>query len=338
MTEQARASETPQVAVVGVGMWGRNHARNYAELGALAAIVDRDPDAAGRLASAHGVPVRTFEEVLGNPAIGAVAMALPPSQNLPLGRMALAAGKHLFVEKPMALTTPDAAELVEVAARHDRRLMVGHILQYHPAFLALRDLVRQGSLGRLLSLVSTRLDLGRIRREEDALWALAPHDVSMILGLVGEEPEAVEASGGYHTHPTIADTTGVDLRFPGGVRAEIRVSWLHPFKEQRLVVVGEDAIAVFDDREPWERKLVLYRHRIEDRSGVPFAIRAEPEPVAVEPGEPLRRECQHFLACCRTGERPTTDGEEGLRVLRVLERASASLAAGRPATGSDRTG
>ncbi|WP_375458740.1 Gfo/Idh/MocA family protein [uncultured Enterovirga sp.] len=327
MTERA-GQDGPKVAVVGVGMWGRNHARNYAEIGALAAIVDRDLEAAARLSAQHGVPVASFDEVLADPGISAVAMALPPSQNLSLGRRALEAGKHLFVEKPMAMTTGEAAELLAVAARHERRLMVGHILQYHPAFLVLLELVRAGTLGRLLSLVSTRLDLGRIRREEDALWALAPHDVSMILALVGEEPDAVTAQGGYHTHPTIADTAGVDLRFPSGVRAEIRVSWLHPFKEQRLVVVGERAMAVFDDREPWERKLVLYRHRIEDRGGMPFAERAEPEPVAVEPGEPLRRECLHFLDCVRTGARPTSDGEEGLRVLRVLERASASLSCG----------
>ncbi|MDB5592311.1 Gfo/Idh/MocA family oxidoreductase [Enterovirga sp.] len=322
-----RMAGNPGVAVVGVGMWGRNHARNYAEIGALAAVVDRDPEAAARVAAQHGRPARSFDEVLADPEIAGIVMALPPSQNLPLGRRALEAGKHLFVEKPMAMTTAEAGELLAVARRHDRRLMVGHILQYHPAFLALQGLVRDGTLGRLLSLTSTRLDLGRIRREEDALWALAPHDLSMILGLVGAEPEEVRAEGGYHTHATIADTAGVDLRFPGNVRAEIRVSWLHPFKEQRLVVVGEAAMAVFDDREPWDRKLVLYRHRLVDRAGVPFAERAEPEPVALEAGEPLRRECLHFLDAIRTGAEPVTNGEEGLRVLRVLERASASLAA-----------
>lgn len=316
----------PKVAVVGVGMWGRNHARNYAELGALAAVVDRNPAAASRLAEAHGVPARTLDEVLADPSVEGVVFALPPSQNLVLGQRVLEAGKHLFVEKPMTMTSREGEALCDLAERQGRRLMVGHILQYHPAFLALADLARAGVLGRVQALVSSRLDLGRIRREEDALWALAPHDVSMILALAGADPVGVTASGGYHTHPTIADTAHVALAFPGNVRAEIRASWLHPFKEQRLVVVGSGAMAVFDDREPWERKLVLYRHRVGETGGMPHAERAEPEPVALVQKEPLREECLHFLGTIRSGERPRTDGREGLRVLRVLERASEALA------------
>jgi UDP-2-acetamido-3-amino-2,3-dideoxy-glucuronate N-acetyltransferase len=225
----------------------------------------------------------------------------------------------------MTMTVAEGEELCRAADRLDRRLMVGHILQFHPAFIALRRLVEAGRFGRLLSLVSTRLDIGRIRREEDALWALAPHDVSMILALVGAEPETVTARGGYYTHPTIADFTDLHLAFPGGTEAEIRSSWLHPFKEQKLAVIGESGMAVFDDREPWERKLQLYPHRIVERNGVPFAERAEPEPVPVAQGEPLRQECLHFLDCVRTGARPVSDGWEGLRVLKVLERASAAL-------------
>lgn len=319
----------PRVAVVGVGMWGRNHARNYAELGALACVVDRDEAAAARIAGEHGVPVATLDAVLGDPSIEGVVFALPPSQNLPLGRRVMEVGKHLFVEKPLAMSTDDGDELCGVAERTGRRLMVGHILQYHPAFRTLAALAREGKLGPILSCVSSRLDIGRIRREEDALWALAPHDVSMILALIGREPVRVGATGGWHTHPTIADTTHVTLGFDGGAEAEIRVSWLHPFKEQRLVVIGRDAMAVFDDREPWGTKLVLYRHRLVETNGVPVAERAEPEPVPVEPGEPLKNECRHFLRCIRSGETPATDGREGLRVLSVLTRASAALAASR---------
>lgn len=318
------------VAVIGCGVWGRNHVRNYAELGALRAVVDRDAAAASALGERHGVPAGDLESVLADPAVDALVLALPPSQNLAVGMRALGAGKHIFVEKPMALTTPDATALAEAADRLDRRLMVGHILQYHPAFLALRDLVRAGRLGDLLSIVSTRLALGRIRREEDALWALAPHDLSMILALAGGEPETVGASGGRHTHPTIADTATVALGFPGRLGAEIRVSWLHPFKEQRLVVVGRDGTAVFDDVEPWERKLVVYPHRIGGGDGVPRLEPGGAEPVAVAPGEPLRRECEHFLDCVATGIRPRTDGAEGLRVLAVLEQASAAMAATAP--------
>ena len=323
MTE---TDKTPRVAVVGCGRWGRNHVRNHAELGALAAVVDSRPDMAAELAAAHGVPAFSFEQALADGAIDALVFALPPSQNLPLGRRALEAGKHLFVEKPLALSVADGTELVALAERLDRRLMVGHILQYHPAFVALGGLVRDGRLGRVLSLTSTRLDLGRIRREEDAFWALAPHDISMVLALVGAEPVSVSASGGFHTHPTIADVVTAELRFPNGVRAEIRSSWLHPYKEQRLVVVGTDAMAVFDDREPAERKLVLHRYAITERPhGDPDLVRSEPEIIPAEPGEPLREECRQFLHCITTADRPLTDGREALRVLSVLERADAGL-------------
>jgi predicted dehydrogenase len=315
----------PRVAVVGAGLWGRNHVRNYAEIGALEAVVDQNEAVASELAGKHAARALTFDAGLADPQIDAFVFALPPSQNFPLGKRVLEAGKHLFVEKPMTMTVAEGEELCRLADRLDRRLMVGHILQYHPAFIALRRFVEGGRFGRLLSLVSTRLDIGRIRREEDALWALAPHDVSMVLALVGAEPETVSARGGYYTHPAIADVTDLHLGFPGGAEAEIRSSWLHPFKEQKLAVIGEAGMAVFDDREAWDRKLLVYPHRIADRNGVPFAERAEPEPVRLEQGEPLRQECLHFLHCVRTGARPVSDGWEGLRVLKVLERASAAL-------------
>lgn len=324
------STELPEVAVVGVGIWGKNHARNHAELGSLAAVVDSDQEAAARIAGQHGVPARGFDDVLADPAIEGIVFALPPSQNLPLGRRVLAAGKHLFVEKPLAMDSGQGEELIALAKAADRRLMIGHILHYHPAFVALADLVATGKLGRILSCVSHRMDLGRIRREEDALWALGTHDVSMILRLMGDVPTRVAATGGWHTHPTIADTTHVTMAFDGGAAAEIRVSWLHPFKEQKLVVIGDAAMAVFDDLQPWESKLVVYRHRFGEREGKPFADKAEGEAVAVPAGEPLKTECRHFLSCIRSGETPLTDGREGLRVLRVLEQASAALDGARP--------
>ena len=315
----------PKVVVVGCGRWGRNHVRNYAELGALAGIVDADQKLAAEQADRFGVPSLRFEDVLGDPRIAGLVFALPPSQNVPLGQRALEAGKDLFVEKPLALSVADGERLCALAERHGRVLMVGHILQYHPAFVELGRLVREGRLGRLMSLVSTRLDLGAIRREEDALWALAPHDISMVLALLGTEPVRVEAFGGYHTHPAIADTTTVALTFADGASAEIRSSWLHAFKEQRLVVAGTDAMAVFDDREPWERKLVLHAYRIAETGGTAIIDRAEPEPVPLEAGEPLRRECAHFLHSILSRAAPLSDGREGLRVLRVLQAATSVL-------------
>lgn len=325
-----------RVAVVGCGTWGRNHVRNYAEIGALEALVDRNEELVRDLVAKHGGRALTFEAALEDSAIDAFVFAMPPSQHHPMGKRALEAGKHVFLEKPMSLDTRTAQELCDVAERLDRRLMVGHILQYHPAFLKLEELVREGRLGRLLSISSNRLNLGRIRREEDAFWALAPHDISMILSLTGTEPETVEAVGGYHLHPSIADVTTAHLTFPGGTQAQIFASWLHPYKEQTLTVVGSDAMAVFDDGEPWERKLLLYPHRLAWTDGVPVAIPADPVPVEVEAKEPLREECLHFLDCVRTGARPRTDGREGLRVLHVLQSASDALLAAR--AGPDRSG
>ena len=316
---------TVRVAVIGCGAWGRNLVRTHAGLGSLAAVVDADADAAAVQGGLYGVPARTVEEVLDDPAIHAVVIAAPAAHHADLARRAIAAGKHLFVEKPLALTVPDAEAVGAEAAAAGRVLMVGHLLQYHPAFLALRDLVVGGRLGDLRYLYSNRLNLGRIRQEENSLWSFAPHDLSMLIALVGEEPHEVTATGGNFLDPAIADVTTTHLAFPSGPRAHVFVSWLHPFKEQRLVVVGSDAMAVFDDTRDWSEKLVVFDHGVNWTDGVPTADRAEPTPVPLPPTEPLRLECQHFLDCVATGTTPRTDGVEGLRVLRVLARAQAAL-------------
>ncbi len=222
--------------------------------------------------------------------------------NLP--RRAIEAGKHVFVEKPLALTVPEAEALCALAERQGRRLMVGHLMQYHPGFSKLRALVREGALGRLHYLYSNRLNLGKVRREEDILWSFAPHDLSMILSLVEQEPAEVTAQGGYYLHKTIADVTTTTLAFPGGEQAHVFVSWLHPFKEQKLVVIGDRAMAVFDDGQPWERKLLVYPHRIEWRDAIPVPQRAEADPISLDEGEPLQLECRHFLDCIADGRRP----------------------------------
>jgi UDP-2-acetamido-3-amino-2,3-dideoxy-glucuronate N-acetyltransferase len=314
-----------RVAAVGCGYWGKNLVRNFAELGALAAICDPDQEAALRLADRYHTRVAGLEAVLRDDTIAGVAIAAPAVLHAELTRRALEAGKHVFVEKPLALTVPEAEQLCALAERRDRRLMVGHLLQYHPAFIKLRELVREGALGRLEYISSTRLNLGKIRREEDILWSFAPHDLSMILSLVGQEPIEVTAQGGYYLHKTIADVTTTLLAFPGGEQAHVFVSWLHPFKEQKLVVTGDRAMAVFDDGQPWSRKLLLYPHWIEWREAVPVPQKAEADPVPLDEGEPLNLECRHFLDCIATESRPRTDGREGLRVLRVLARASEVL-------------
>ena len=250
------AGDTARVAVIGCGAWGRNLVRAHASLGSLVAVVDADPGMAAAQAELYGVAARTVEEVLADPEIDAVVIAAPAIAHAELARRVVAAGKHVFVEKPLALTVPDAEAVVAEAEAAGVVLMVGHLLQYHPAFLALRDLVAEGRLGELRYLYSNRLNLGRIRQEENSLWSFAPHDLSMLLALVGEEPDEVTATGGYFLHPDIADVTTTHLSFPSGPQAHVFVSWLHPFKEQRLVVVGSDAMAVFDDTQDWAEKLV----------------------------------------------------------------------------------
>jgi UDP-2-acetamido-3-amino-2,3-dideoxy-glucuronate N-acetyltransferase len=322
--------QSTKVAVVGAGYWGRNLVRNFAELGALGAICDPDHEAAQLLADKHGSTVIELDKVLRNTGIAGVAIAAPAVLHAELARRALEAGKHVFVEKPLALKVDEAEALCALAERYDRRLMVGHLLQYHPAFIRLRELVRQGELGRLQYIYSNRLNLGKVRREEDILWSFAPHDLSMILSLVGQEPSEVTATGGYYLHKEIADVTTTHMIFPNGEQAHVFVCWLHPFKEQKLVVIGDKAMAVFDDGQPWEQKLLLYPHTIEWRQlgpggAIPVPQRAEADPVALEAGEPLKLECRHFLDCIETGQRPLTDGAEGVRVLRVLSRASEAL-------------
>ncbi|MCC7428366.1 MAG: Gfo/Idh/MocA family oxidoreductase [Alphaproteobacteria bacterium] len=321
------AAPAPAIGVVGCGYWGRNLVRNFAQLGALAAITDAHGPTAQQFAAQYSVPARDWGALLADPAITGVAIAAPAAQHGALVREALAAGKDVFVEKPLALDLAEAEALCRQAESAGRVLMVGHLLQYHPAFLRLRELVSSGALGRLQYVYSNRLNLGKIRTEENILWSFAPHDISMILALVGAAPEHVAAEGAAYLHPRIADVSTTHMRFANGVRAHVFVSWLHPFKEQKLVVVGEQGMAVFEDGQPWERKLLLYRHRIEWRAGSPEPARAEGEPVVLAAEEPLRAECAHFLDCIATRARPRTDGREGLAVLRVLDAAQRSLEA-----------
>jgi UDP-2-acetamido-3-amino-2,3-dideoxy-glucuronate N-acetyltransferase len=322
----------PRVACIGAGYWGKNLVRNFAELGALVAVCDANEEVARRLSSDNRVRCATAaDDVLEAPDVTGVAIATPAETHADLVRRALLAGKDVLVEKPLALSPQEGAELVALAERRRRILMVGHLLWYHPAILKLRELVRGGELGRIQYIYSNRLNLGRIRREENILWSFAPHDISIILGLLGEYPDTVQAQGGNYLHERIADVTVTLLGFPSGVRAHIFVSWLHPFKEQKLVIVGDRKMAVFDDTEPKD-KLRLYPHTIAWLDNVPVPKAAAAEVVDVEAIEPLRAECEHFLDCLRTRTRPRTDGEEGLRVLRVLQQCQAALGA-RPTNG-----
>jgi UDP-2-acetamido-3-amino-2,3-dideoxy-glucuronate N-acetyltransferase len=315
-----------QIAVVGCGQWGKNLVRNFAELGTLGVVCDVDPAKLVPFAERYpGVTVtRSFGEVLESDAIAAVVIASSAASHAALAKRALLADKDVFVEKPLALTVADGRELVELAERRGRILMVGHLLRYHPAVRTLKRLVDQGVLGKLCYVYSHRLNLGRFRTEENILWSFAPHDISSILYLLGEMPASVSAMGGSYLTVGIPDVTVTTMEFGGGVKSHIFVSWLHPSKEHKLVVVGDRGMAVFNDLEP-VRKLLLLRHPVEWVERMPVPRLDEAEPVPFEPEEPLRAECRHFLDCLATRRTPDTDGEEGLRVLGVLEACQRTL-------------
>lgn len=319
-------AQVPKVAVIGAGYWGKNLVRNFAELGALKMVCDPNPGAAG-LGLQTGKEFAVcgdFSEVLENPEIVAVALATPAATHYALTKEALLAGKDVLVEKPLALTVAEGQELVALARQHQRLLMVGHILHYHPAVRRLKELVDQGELGKIQYVYSNRLNIGKIRSEENILWSFAPHDISVLLLLLGEMPTEVAAQGGYYLQSQVADVTLTSFNFASGVKGHIFVSWLHPFKEQMLVVVGDRQMAVFDDVS-LDQKLVLYPHRIDWIERLPVARKADGVVVPVENREPLKEECRHFLYCVATRQTPLTDGQEGLRVLQVLAACQQSL-------------
>ena len=310
------------VAVVGCGHWGRNLARNFAGLGALAAVVDPEPAAAEAQGKAHGVPAMTFDAALSADGVHAVAIAAPAERHAEIAVAASRAGRHVFVEKPIALSRADGEAMRDAARDAGRTLMVGHLLQYHPAFLALWEQVAGGAIGKPLQATSIRLSMGRLRTEEDVLWSFAPHDVSMLLALAGEPPSRIGATGRALVSHDLADEARLELAFPSGFTAHAHLSWLSPFKRQQLVVTGETGSIVLDDTEPWERKLVVTSHAVVDG---PALRKGAPEPVALEAAEPLRAECMHFLECCAGLHPPRTDADEALRVLDVLVAASDAM-------------
>jgi UDP-2-acetamido-3-amino-2,3-dideoxy-glucuronate N-acetyltransferase len=320
-----RHSATTRVAVVGAGYWGANLVRVFAELGALAVVCEAD---SGRLKSlAHTYPSVTltpkFLDVLSDAAISGVVIATPAATHYRLAREALLAGKDVFVEKPLALTAGEGEELVRLAHAQQRILMVGHLLEYHPAVVKLKALVDKGTLGKIEYVYSHRLNFGKVRTEENILWSFAPHDLSVIRLLLDEMPTEVSAHGATYLREGVADVTVTNLTFASGVRAHIFVSWLHPYKEQRLVVVGDRKMAVFNDMA--QDKLLLYSHHIDWVDRMPVPKRENAEAVPVDATEPLQLECRHFLECLAARTVPRTHGESALQVLEILQACQASL-------------
>lgn len=316
----------PRIAVVGAGYWGKNLVRNFNELGALGWVCDtREQVLAGMSKEYNVATSNTLDPVLADTEIDGVVIAAPAAQHFQLARKCLLAGKDVYAEKPLALHAEEGEQLVVLANQRSKILMVGHILEYHPAILELKRLICEGELGNIQYIYSSRLNLGKLRTEENILWSFAPHDISAILYLLGESPTRITAHGGNYLNHNV-DTTLTTCEFPSGVKAHIFVSWLHPFKEQKLAIIGGRNMAVFDDMEP-ERKLVLYSHRIDWVDRVPVAQKDSGHVVPLLKCEPLRIECEHFLKCIETRQQPRTNGESAVRVLQVLEGCEQSLKA-----------
>ena len=315
------------VACIGAGYWGKNLIRNFHQLGVLHTICDGSSDVLKNFSKQYPDVQGCVDvsEVLSNKQVHSVSIATPAETHYDLIKQALNAGKHVYVEKPLCLDEEHAEECITLADSLGLTLMVGHLLWYHPMVLEIKRTLHAGEIGRLRYIYSNRLNMGLLRSEENVLWSFAPHDISMILGLVGSEPESVQAHSANHLNSAIADQAVGLMKFANNVSAHIFVSWLNPFKEQKLVVVGEGAMMVFDDTLPWEKKLAKYEHSVEWQGDRPVAIKAEPEYIQLPVAEPLKNECQHFIDSVESKSSPRTNGQEGLRVLKVLNKLQQAM-------------
>lgn len=308
----------PSLGLAGCGYWGKNLARNFHSLGVLHSICEPDGELAGNLKRDYPdiAVIDGFESLLNDEKINQVAIATPAKLHFSMAKEALMSGKDVFVEKPICLDVLEAKELVELAEQSGKILMVGHLLQYHPAVRQIQQWVKDGTFGKIFRITSNRLNLGKIRTVENAFWSLAPHDISVVLSLLPECPAtSVRSIAAAHIQPGISDWATTVIHFPGNITAQIQSSWLHPFKEQKLSVIGEKAMAVFDDTRDWPNKLTLRRTYLEAPAD---------EGVPLDPEEPLKNECQHFLDCCQSRNQPKSDAREGMRVLQIMEAAQAS--------------
>jgi predicted dehydrogenase len=328
------AGDPVRVGVAGLGYWGPNLARNLAAIAGCELAWLCDGEAAARERASASFPnaraTADISELLADEQLDAVVLSTPVPTHVELARRVLDAGKHCFVEKPLATSAADGQTVLEAAQRSGKVLMVGHLLEYHPAVERLKEMIDSDELGPLYYVYGTRVNLGQLRSDENALWSLGAHDVSVVLRLIDEEPDECLANGASFVRDTVEDVVFCYLRFPSGVFAHLHLSWLDPHKERRLTVVGGRRMATFDDML-LEGKLSIYDKGFDEdtrswgeyiaRSGDVFSPR-------IPNSEPLRIECEHFIECVRTGATPRSDGHSGLRVVRVLERLQESLQSG----------
>jgi predicted dehydrogenase len=328
-------SDPVRIGVAGLGYWGPNLARNFNALGGCELAWCCDASEAARARWAPSFPTTRFtaslDDLLDDPDLDAIVLATPVPSHGELAEAVLRAGKHCFVEKPLAQSVADAERAVTAARETGRTLMVGHLLEYHPGVAKLKEIADAGELGPIHYIYSNRLNLGKLRADENALWSLGAHDISVVLHLAGEEPHEVEARGESYMRPGIEDVVFGFLRFPSGLAAHLHLSWLDPHKERRFTIVGGRRMATFDDMD-LERKITVYDKGFDEDSsnwGEYIARSGDIWSPRVPNAEPLRLECSHFVECLRTGAAPRSDGESGLRVVRVLEAMQESLDASR---------
>jgi UDP-2-acetamido-3-amino-2,3-dideoxy-glucuronate N-acetyltransferase len=317
------------IALIGAGYWGKNHLKNLFNLGVLHSVLELDDSIIQQRQKDYPQVKFVKDEVavLNNSDIKGVVIAAPAAMHFKLAQKCLLAGKDVLVEKPLALTASDGQLLVDIAADRNRILMVGHILQYHSAVVRLKEFIDAGELGEIRYIYSNRLNIGKLRAEENVLWSFAPHDISLILMVLnGQKPQHIDAFGGSYVKKGIYDTTLTTLTFDGGIKSHIFVNWLHPFKEQKLVIVGSEKMAVFDDVS--KEKLFIYPHTINFTDGeIPVAMKADHYTLEFQKKEPLKEELLHFISCIENREKPKTDGIEGLAVLSILEAAEKQIRA-----------
>ena len=313
------------IALIGCGMWGRNIARNLASLDSLAAVCDHNDDRVAAFASQFDTKALSFEAILSDDTISGVMIASNASTHKDLAIAAMRAGKHVYIEKPMALSLADAQTIDDCVIETGCQVMVGHLIRYHPAFIALQNQLKSGAVGKIKHIQANRLAMGRIRNTESVLFDLCPHDLSLILALTECLPEKVICHGVSHITKNVVDILSTGLSFPGGISAHMNTSWLSPYKEHRLTVTGETGSIVFDDTKPWSEKLTLYQDEI-TQSGSLFLIeRASPLLLSVPESEPLKDEMRAFISLCDEGVLPPTSSHEALGVQKVLEEMQTQL-------------
>ena len=310
------------IAIVGCGYWGKNLVRNFSELGALYSVSDTNAETANNYANKYHVKNLTFNEIINDSNIKGVVLTVPAKLHALLSIEAMNKGKHVFVEKPLALNVTDAKLMIETAKKNNVKLMVGHLLNYHPIFKKIKKLVNDGQIGKIEYIQSSRLSFGKFRSEEDVVWSFAPHDISMILSLAEEKPSIVKCNSKSIIKENHADIANIYIEFPSGLKSNISVSWINPNKEAKLVITGTSSILIFDDTKTWDEKLTLYSYILEGSKQFSNLKKLSEKFIKIPEEEPLKNECQHFVNMLEGDQEPFTNGDEGMKVVEVLSAIS----------------